>query len=483
MRVFVNGEEAGLVGTQEDADLSLLRARKAVGKSAGDLVFMEVQMTTQPESILWGEFESPETATSRIVDILNRSPRQSVHSAYTVKIGTSTANLKNTAEVRSLLQAALNHYEEYQEFVVTLERDTAREFNVLKPIVMEASSVAKAKEEAMLPEAGVWAFLNSDEDIEVSAENKSFEDFELGLISMDFKENVEIVEASLSEDELDDLQEAIARITTLQEVPVIYKVVSGDTLSEIAMNTGIPMETLVEMNPDKLESVNSTLHVGDELTVTVPEPVLSVVWSSRRRYEEDYDEAVEYIPNDEWYTNQTKTLQEPHAGHREVVAVVSYTNNEQTSVSIEKEDVAMQAVAKVMERGTKIPPSYIRPVAGGRISSGFGGRKRPTKGASTYHRGVDFAVPTGTPVMASCGGTVIRAGWASGLGNSVTLSHPDGRTTVYGHLSKILVSTGQSVSQGQRIALSGNTGVSTGPHLHFGLTINGTYVNPLNYLQ
>ena len=238
LRVFLNGEEAGLLESAEEADQSLLKARKAIGKSAGDLVFMEVQMTTEPESILWGEFESPETATARMIDILDRSPRQSVHSAYTVKIGTATANLKNTAEVRSLLQAALNHYEENQEFVVTLERDTAREFNVLKPKVVEASSVAGAAEEAMLPEAGVWAFLDSDEDIEVSAENKSFEDFTLGLISMDFKENVEIVEASLSEEELDDLQEAIARMTTLQEVPVIYKVVSGDTLSEIALNTG-----------------------------------------------------------------------------------------------------------------------------------------------------------------------------------------------------------------------------------------------------
>ena len=120
-----------------------------------------------------------------------------------------------------------------------------------------------------------------------------------------------------------------------------------------------------------------------------------------------------------------------------------------------------------MERGTKIPPTYIKPISGGRLSSNFGRRKSPTKGASSYHKGVDWSVPTGTAVFASCGGTVARAG----------------RQTLYGHLSKVLVKVGQTVKQGERIALSGNTGVSTGPHLHFEILINGSQVNPLKYLN
>ena len=117
------------------------------------------------------------------------------------------------------------------------------------------------------------------------------------------------------------------------------------------------------------------------------------------------------------------------------------------------------------------------------MSSGFGRRKAPTKGASTYHKGLDWAVPTGTAVMASSGGTVIKAGWGSGYGYVVYIDHGDGRQTRYAHLSKVLVKAGQKVVQGQKIALSGNTGRSTGPHLHFEILINGTHVNPLNHLS
>jgi murein DD-endopeptidase MepM/ murein hydrolase activator NlpD len=85
--------------------------------------------------------------------------------------------------------------------------------------------------------------------------------------------------------------------------------------------------------------------------------------------------------------------------------------------------------------------------------------------------------------MASCGGTVVRAGWASGYGNVIFINHIDGKQTRYGHLSRVLVKVGQKVNQGQKIALSGNTGVSTGPHVHFEILVGGTQVNPLNYLS
>ena len=84
---------------------------------------------------------------------------------------------------------------------------------------------------------------------------------------------------------------------------------------------------------------------------------------------------------------------------------------------------------------------------------------------------------------ASCGGTVARAGWGSGYGYVVYINHPDGRQTRYGHLSKVLVSVGQTVTQGQKIGLSGNTVVSTGPHVNFEILIGGSQVNPLSYLN
>ena len=104
-------------------------------------------------------------------------------------------------------------------------------------------------------------------------------------------------------------------------------------------------------------------------------------------------------------------------------------------------------------------------------------------GASSNHRAIDWATPTGTAIWASSGGTVSVAGWQSGYGYVVYINHPDGNQTRYGHLSKLLVSVGQKVKQGQKIALSGNTGRSTGPHLHFELRVNGTPVNPYKYIK
>ena len=82
-----------------------------------------------------------------------------------------------------------------------------------------------------------------------------------------------------------------------------------------------------------------------------------------------------------------------------------------------------------------------------------------------------------------CGGTVVSAGWSNGYGYCITIRHPDGKQTRYAHLSKILVSSGKSVKQGDKIALSGNTGRSTGPHIHFEILVNGSQVNPLKYLN
>ncbi len=119
----------------------------------------------------------------------------------------------------------------------------------------------------------------------------------------------------------------------------------------------------------------------------------------------------------------------------------------------------------------------------GTITSTFGYRNAPTAGASSYHKGVDIAVPSGTSVLAAASGTVTTASYQSAAGNFVMISHGNGIYTVYMHLSSISVSVGQSVSQGQLIAYSGNTGVSTGPHLHFGVNVNGSYVNPLSYVS
>ncbi|MCR5701656.1 MAG: peptidoglycan DD-metalloendopeptidase family protein [Lachnospiraceae bacterium] len=117
------------------------------------------------------------------------------------------------------------------------------------------------------------------------------------------------------------------------------------------------------------------------------------------------------------------------------------------------------------------------------ISSYFGVRTSPVAGASTNHKGIDIKCDTGVPVVAAADGTVIVATYNYAEGNYVVIDHGGGVVTLYMHNSSLNVSVGESVAAGQQIACAGSTGVSTGPHCHFGVRVNGTYVDPLTYLQ
>jgi hypothetical protein len=106
------------------------------------------------------------------------------------------------------------------------------------------------------------------------------------------------------------------------------------------------------------------------------------------------------------------------------------------------------------------------------------------EGYSHFHTGIDFSTPSGTPVVAAGSGTVVAAGWSQdGFGNKVIIDHGNGLRTLYGHLKQVNVMVGKSIQAGQQLGLSGSTGESTGPHLHFGVEKNGVWVDPSPYLS
>ena len=482
--VYLNGTQVGIAGDPAQVEVCLIEARKRLAGTSDELVLADSEVSYEGEEVLWGAVDDDSVITDNMASVLRGSVKETLNRSYTVKINEYTVNLSSTEEVLALLQASINRYDSGHEYYVDLVLDGDRELNVLTTQIYSTREHQEEEEaaEEVMTSVGINAALDEMfADIEPAVE-KDFSDYELGLQSLKFGDTVEVVESYLQDYEITSLEKAIEEVTKEQEKEQIYEVVAGDTLSQIAEKNEIPLASLIAMN-ETIESENSMIRVGDELIVTVPEPELSVERTEEVYYEEDYEAEIIYIDNDDWYTTQTQTLQEPSAGHRIVVADISYRNNEEVVRDILKEEITYEAVPKIVERGTKIPPTYIKPISGGRQSSGFGRRKAPTKGASTYHKGIDWATPVGTAVMASSGGTVVKAGWGSGYGYVVYINHADGRQTRYGHLSKVLVSPGQTVSQGQKIALSGNTGVSTGPHVHFEILINNTQVNPLNYLN
>ncbi len=480
--VSVNGTQVGTCGDAKLVDSLIVQARREIAKQSEDMVYIPVEVSVTGQEVLVGQVDSRRQLFSNIKSELEKSVMQTLKHAYTVKINEYMVNLGSSQDVLTLLGEALRKYDAAQEYEVSLIVDPDRELNVLTTAIQKKDGETK-QEHTAGQGAGLDSFFDElFAEVEPDVEKSGFTNLDYGLVDISFGDTVEIVDAYLMENEISPLETAIAEVTAEQEKEQIYEVQSGDTLSEIAEDNGLLLEDLVAINPT-LESENSMIRVGDELIITVPEPQLSVVHQERVYSEGSYEADTVYIDNDSWYTTKSEVRQQPSAGFRKAAAVITYRNDAELSAEIVKEEVVAEAVPKIVERGTKIPPTYIKPISGGRLSSGFGGRKAPTKGASTNHKGIDWATPVGTSVVASCGGTVTKAGWGSGYGYVVYIRHEDGRETRYGHLSKVLVSAGQKVKQGQKIALSGNTGRSTGPHLHFEMRINGAAVNPLNYLN
>ena len=170
--------------------------------------------------------------------------------------------------------------------------------------------------------------------------------------------------------------------------------------------------------------------------------------------------------------HQAATLQEYEA---ELAARDSVIAQIEQQVAAQK---AQLAQARVYDGGAFCwpAPSYTR------VSSEYGYRVHPIYGTQKFHSGVDLAAPSGSPILAAYDGTVVGAAYNASMGNYVMIDHGDNLYTIYMHASKLLVSSGQTVSRGQKIALVGSTGNSTGPHLHFTVKLNGSYVTPWNYI-
>ncbi len=439
--VLLDGEVIGAVADESVVENAFLDARAQVSRETDGLVLANVECSYQRVSRLLGSTLEQDELEQVIYELLQEKVKTARQKYYLVKVNEFTVYLSSMEEVEELLLAAMEPYNEDGLFGVEVVADTSRELNSFT--------------------------------VEVTAQEELGE--EDGLKDLNFYEKVEICEAYIDEEDLTDVAEAIDLVTKETEKNQVYEVQAGDTLSEIANSRGYYVDEVLALNEGLTR--DATLNIGDEIIISVPEPELSIVTTVQSTYEEDYYAETEYIENDDWYTTQTKVLQEAEAGHHEVTVLISSKNGTETDRETIAETVMVEAVPEIIEKGTQTPPTYVKPVTGGTLSSTFKWRW------GRMHKGVDWAVPVGTTVRASSGGTVVSAGWSSGYGYCITISHPDGKQTRYAHLSKILVSVGEKVEQNEKIALSGNTGNSTGAHLHFEILVNGTQVNPLLYLE
>lgn len=265
---------------------------------------------------------------------------------------------------------------------------------------------------------------------------------------------------------------------TLEEK--IYTVVPEDTVWSISRKHGLTMDEIVKANP---EIDPDRIYPGDRLSLVVPKPFLTVETEYIHEYTRQVRFYTRVILDPGMYRNESVIERRGKFGEELVRARIQLVNG----LLREKEFVEITELSKpvtaVIRQGTARTPddvlvsSAFLPEGIGMITSHFGPRW------GRFHYGIDVSAPIGTPVYAYAEGTVVFAGHTGILGNLVTLKHQDGLITRYGHADVLSVALGDEVEKGQTIMLSGNSGYSTGPHVHFEIRKNGVALDPLRYLR
>ncbi|WP_418487066.1 peptidoglycan DD-metalloendopeptidase family protein [Dysosmobacter sp.] len=303
-------------------------------------------------------------------------------------------------------------------------------------------------------------------------------------ISCKFAEDVEIRQEYVPTSEIMNLGYIAELLYSTKTAEVTYEVKKGDTWSQIAAKNDMSSAELLALNPGY--NINK-LQIGEVLTLSASVPYLTMTVVKQERYLDDVSYNIEYTDSADLYQGDYKVTSKGEYGKADVMAKATYVNGEETERTILSSVTLKEPVTEYRLRGTKARPTWMptgsfRWPTSGRISSYFGGRKSPGGIGSTNHKGIDIAVPRGTPIYAADGGTVTYSGWMSGYGYLVQIDHGNGYVTRYGHNSSLTVSVGQHVYKGQQVARAGSTGNSTGNHCHFEVRYNGVAKNPLNYL-
>lgn len=259
-----------------------------------------------------------------------------------------------------------------------------------------------------------------------------------------------------------------------------YTVQSGDVLGTIANNNGMTTAKLMELNGGLTEE--TVLQLGEELNVTVTKPFVEVEvhYESKKKEEIAYEKVTK--KDETLYKGDNKVTQKGSNGERIVTENIRKKNGQVIGQSVEVEQVLAEPKDEVIVVGTKVMASrgsgsFIWPASGGYISSPMGTRW------GRMHQGIDIARPSSHSIFAADSGVVVSAGSDGSYGNRIIIDHKNGYRTLYAHLSSINVSVGQTVPSGTTIGVMGSTGRSTGVHLHFEVTKDGTLLDPVSVLK
>ena len=490
LKVMLNGKVVAVTRNEEKAEAAFKEARLAYNADGVKIVdveatFEEVDKEKDSEEVLdMKVLKGDDLVACLTEEISDLSDGKAL--AYTLRSDDYTVTFASMADLVSTLEKVQGQYDTEDHFQVVLQTPEAHNVTMYEVGIEEkraAGTDASETEDDKSEEASTAEMdtkeVSTTEASTEQTEGSSDKDLaeqsaEDGVKHIGFADSIQVMETYVGDAQITSKDAAYEEMTRQDKEDGIYVVVMGDMLSTIAEKNNMTVDEIKELNPEIEDDTD--LYYDDRLHVKVPTTAVEVLVEKQVTYKEDYFADVIYEDDDSMFIGENTVVQEGVSGVHTVTDLVTYKGGAEYNREQLEETIQVAAVAQIVRRGTKSKPTYMYPMSIWPITSNFGYRW------GRLHAGVDVGVPTGTTVRASRGGKVTVAGWLGGYGNCVMIDHGDGVLTVYGHLSEVTCSVGQYVDQGQQVALSGNTGRSTGPHLHFEIRVNGTPVDPMPYL-
>ncbi|AGA68434.1 metalloendopeptidase-like membrane protein [Desulfitobacterium dichloroeliminans LMG P-21439] len=304
--------------------------------------------------------------------------------------------------------------------------------------------------------------------------------------NVSFDEEIEIKDVEVLPEQITTAEAAFAKLEEGNIQKEEYVVEENDSWWLIARKNNLKTVEVLAANPGT--TLDTVIKPGEKIMIEKITPYLTVVFEGTKTDTETIPFDVVTKVDAKLASGTSKVTKAGADGEKVVTYSYVQKNDKVVSKAIVDEKVTKEAVSQVVAKG----PKRVQVASASRGSGSVPGLVRPYGGSTSsyygyrggeFHTGIDYAGPAGESYVAAAAGTVISAGWQGNYGNCIVLDHGNGVQTRYAHSSKLLVSVGQSVSQGETIGLVGSTGRSTGSHLHFEVIVNGDTVNPRDYVR
>lgn len=314
---------------------------------------------------------------------------------------------------------------------------------------------------------------------EIAAPFSESRDKNTQIKNVQILENISIQKEEVDLEDIKEKEEVLKYIMTGGEDIKTHTLKEDENFWNLGERYNLSMEELEKMNPDK---DGRKLQVGDQIIIRTRKPIVTVITTEEVESIERVDYEVEVKEDPDMYDNEEEIEVEGIKGKNKIITRQIKYNGKIKEEKVINEEVLREVVNQVLVQGSKETPktvatgSFLMPTRG-RISSRYGQRW------GRMHQGLDIAKPYGADIKAADGGTVSFSGPKGTYGNMIEIDHRNGYKTRYAHCSELLFTAGQKVAKDQVIAKVGNTGRSTGPHLHFEIIKNGVHQNPSKYVN